>query len=157
MWRGSALTLGQCHHVKYEASMDPTLPPPIPINSPVPAKQRHGCLTALLIFMLVANGFTSLIYMVRGGAVMAAFPNAPTWSPIALALGCFLNIILTVALFRWKKWAFYAFCVVATVVFFCNTAIGVPLLSRLLGLLGPILLFLVLHIGKANKGWPQLE
>ena len=125
--------------------MDTTLP------------KRHGCLTAFLIFMLVVNSLTMAIYLIGGHRVTAAFPNAPSWLPYVLAAGCALNVFFTVSIFRWQKWAFYAFCVVAGVCFVINVAIGAPLISAVLGLLGPAVLYGVLHIGKEDKGWSQLK
>jgi hypothetical protein len=71
-----------------------------------------------------------------------------------------ITALLAVALalsFRWQKWAFYAFCVVAGVCFVVNMAIGVPLISAVLGLLGPAVLYGVLQIGKEDKGWSHLK
>jgi hypothetical protein len=38
-----------------------------------------------------------------------------------------------------------------------NLYVGVDIIRSLLGLVGVLLLFGVLHIGNENKGWPQLE
>ncbi|MDR3460606.1 MAG: hypothetical protein P4N60_24520 [Verrucomicrobiae bacterium] len=119
--------------------------------------KRHGCLTVLLIFMLVVNSLTMATYLFAGQRIMAAFPKAPSWLPYVLAVGCALNVFFTVSIFRWQKWAFYAFCVVAGVCFFVNIAIGVPLISAILGLLGPAVLYGVLQIGKEDRGWFHLK
>ena len=121
--------------------------------------KRHGCLTALLLFMLVANSLTMAIYLLAGGRgrIAAQFPNAPSWLLYLLEVGCALNIIFTVSVFRWKKWAFYGFCIVAGVCFLINISIGFPWYSAVLGLLGPALLYGVLQIGKEDKGWTQLK
>ena len=107
--------------------------------------------------MLAVNGLTFIYYVLAGDRIAAAFPNAPSWSPYVLAVGCAFNVILTISVFRWKKWAFYAFCVVAGFTFILNLLIGVSLFSAILGLIGPALLYGVLQIGDANKGWPQLK
>ena len=107
--------------------------------------------------MLIVNSATFLYYIFAGGRALAAFPSAPPWIAYVLALGCALNVFLTASVFRWKKWAFYAFCIVAGVTFFVNLSIGVPVLAAILGLVGPALLYGVLQIGDTNKGWPQLK
>ena len=119
--------------------------------------QRHGCLTAFLITMLIVNSLTMAVYLVAGGRLMDAFPSAPNWICYALVAGSALNVFLTISLFRWKKWAFYAFCVVAGVMFVVNISIGVSLFGSVVGLIGPAALYGVLQIGKENKGWPQLK
>jgi len=107
--------------------------------------------------MLAVNSLTFIFYVLSGAKAAAAFPNAPSWFPYILAMGCAFNVVLTIFIFRWKKWAFYAFCASAGVIFFVNLSIGVPLFGAVLGLVGPALLYGVLQIGDANKGWPPLK
>jgi hypothetical protein len=107
--------------------------------------------------MLVANSLTMATYLLAGDKIAAKFPNAPRWLPYVLAVGCALNIIFTISVFRWKKWAFYGFCIVAGACFLINVSIGLPWYSAVLGLLGPALLYGVLQIGKEDKGWTQLK
>lgn len=123
----------------------------------VPQPQRHGCLLAYLILMLVANGLTCLSYLFAASQVTEAFPTAPAWLPNVLAVACLINIGLVIGLFRWKKWAFYLFCILAVVFYGVNLWIGIPWYRALSGLCGPALLFGVLHIGGPNKGWARLQ
>ena len=107
--------------------------------------------------MLVANSLTMASYLLGGDRVAALFPKAPSWLPYLLAVGCALNIALTISIFRWQKWAFYGFCIIAGVTFAINISIGLPLYSAILGLLGPVVLYGVLQIGKEDKGWTHLK
>ena len=123
---------------------------------PVPEQQngRHGCLTAYLIFGLVANSL-SLV-----GQLFAAFAGAklgfPLWLfPVFIIVNCF-NIACMVALFKWQKWAFWGIVASTCLVFPINLKVfGVAV--ALPGLLGIAFLYGVLQIGKHNKGWPQLK
>ncbi len=117
--------------------------------------QRHGCLTAFLLFMIVVNLLVSGSYLVFSNRIR--LPNAPYWMPYLLGFGCALNVVFAIALFRWKKWAFYAVCIAAVISLFSNLWIGIPLFNSALGLAGPALLYGVLQIGKENKGWSQLK
>ena len=119
--------------------------------------KRHGCLTATLVFMLAVNSLTFLFYLFSREKIVAAFPEAPPWFVYVLTLACGFNIFLTISLFRWKKWAFYAFCIVASVIFSVNISLGVPPASAVAGLLGPAVIYGVLHIGGPNKGWSKLK
>jgi hypothetical protein len=56
-----------------------------------------------------------------------------------------------------KKWGFWGFIASSIVALFVNLSIGMGIGQSLLGLVGIALLYGVLHIGKENKGWPQLE
>lgn len=121
------------------------------------AKQRHGCLTAYLLFILVANVAAVLIYLFRPEDVRQNVPNMPDWAVPVLILVSIVNLICAIALFRWKRWGFWGFLGSAVVVFFLNLAMGLGFGTALSGLLGIGILFGVLHIGKERKGWSQLE
>ena len=120
-------------------------------------KKRHGCLTALLIFMIVANSATALMYLLGAEAIRGGLRNAPGWVFPVLIVFSLFNLVCAIALFQWKKWGFWGFCGSSIVAVVVNLSIGLNLGSVLVGLLGVLLLYGVLHIGKENKGWPQLE
>lgn len=73
-------------------------------------KQRHGCVTAWLIFMIIANSLTAISYLFMGDAISQNLPQ-PIPQPMMMALIVLstLNLILAIMLFQWKKWAFWAF------------------------------------------------
>jgi cytochrome bd-type quinol oxidase subunit 2 len=128
-------------------------------------KKRHGCLTAWLILMIVANSTIALGYCLIGVdrsmyfiKLKESYPNAPDWTFPLLALLSLINLACSIALFKWKKWGFWGFCVTSVIVLIINLSVGVKLFpSSLGGLFGIVLLYGVLHIGKEDKGWPQLE
>jgi hypothetical protein len=120
-------------------------------------KNRHGCLTAYLIVMIIANSLTGLLYVFGADAIKQRLPNMPNWAfPVLIAMAI-INLVCAVALFRWKKWGFWGFALSSLVVFAVNLAIGLSITSAILGLFGVAVLFGVLHIGKENKGWTQLD
>ncbi len=118
------------------------------------SKQRHGCLAAFLLFMLVANAGVCVFYIVAllGGGFLAV----PLWGLAALIVMGSFNVACVVALFKWKKWGFWGFFASAVIVTFINLAIGVGAGSAG-GFIGVVILYLVLQIGDKDKGWPQLE
>ncbi len=119
----------------------------------VPLKQRHGCLTAYLISMLIANSATALI--ITGTIITHA--QTIHWALPIVAIAGFFNLACAIAILKWKKWGFWGFCVSAIIVFVANMSIGTPLGSSIAGLLGFAVLYGVLQIGRDNKGWPQLD
>ena len=128
-----------------------------PTNQLPAGKHRHGCLTAYLVFMIIANSATALLYLFGSEAIRRNAPNMPGWAfPVLIVAGIF-NLICAVALWRWKKWGFWGFVVSALVAFAVNLSIGVEPGFALLGLVGLGILYGVLHIGSEDKGWPQLE
>jgi len=120
-------------------------------------KKRHGCLTAWLILMLVANSVAALAYLLGRDAIQKQLPNMPDWAFPVLVVMCLFNLACAIALFRWKKWGFWGFCVSSVIALAVNLSIGLGVGQSLCGLIGVALLYGVLQIGKENKGWPQLD
>jgi hypothetical protein len=120
-------------------------------------KQRHGCLTAWLVLMIIANSGTALVYLLGSAAIKQNLPNAPGWAFPVLAVLGILNVACAVALLQWKKWGFFGFIASALAAFGVNLAIGLNIVQACFGLVGVAVLYAVLQIGNENKGWPQLE
>lgn len=119
--------------------------------------KRHGCLTAFLIVMIVANVLTALIYLFASDTVRQTYPDAPAWIFVLLAVMGLLNVAFAVALFQWKRWGFYGFVATAAVAFVVNLYIGLGIGQALFGLAGVAILYAVLQIGDDRKAWPHLE
>ncbi len=121
-------------------------------------KQRHGCLTAYLILMIIANSLVALMYLPRLRIIhdIRMLQWARAWAfPVLIVAGVF-NVVCAIALLRWKKWGFWGFAVSTVIIFSVNLSIGLDIWPALLGLLGLPILYGVLHIGKEKKGWSQL-
>ena len=130
-----------------------------------PIKKRGFLLTAWLVLMLISTilailfYFTIITFLLTGtpegsAAESAGFLAAainpivqliPIWIIYTLAIGSIFNLILTIYLFKWKKWAFYGICILAIVFFIFNLIARLGILSSLLGLLGPVILYLILR------------
>lgn len=135
-----------------------TVTPGVVDNMPTATtKQRHGCLTAWLIFMIVSNSIFSLVYLFGSAYIRKSYPNAPEWAMGVLTLSCIFNLVCSIALYKWKKWGFWGFVVTTAIGLWMNSMFGMTIVQKILGLSGVFLLYGVLRIGKENKGWPQLE
>jgi hypothetical protein len=120
-------------------------------------KQRHGCLTAWLVLMIIVNALVGVIYMlaiVAGDA--SALGDVPGWVLPVLSVGSVLNVVFAVALLRWKMWGFVGFAAMAGLVFVVNLAAGQGVGASLMGLVGIAVLYGVLRIGD-TPGWDQLD
>jgi hypothetical protein len=127
-------------------------------ESPISSnKTRHGCLTAYLVFMIIANSATALIYLTSSDAIRENEPSMPEWAFPVLIVACIVNLACAIALFKWKKWGFWGFTSTACLSLFVNLSIGLSPASAAGGLLGIAILYGVLQIGKENKGWSQLD
>lgn len=128
----------------------PTQPPPIP-------SERHGCLTAWLILMIVANAVTAVMTPLSVSSIRQA-GIAITPVGIAVVVVCAIaNIICAIALFRWQRWGFYGFIVTSAIALLNNLSSGLGLGRSISGLVGLGLLFLVLHLGGERKAWRRLK
>jgi hypothetical protein len=118
-------------------------------------KQRHGCLTAWLLFAIAANTLIALYYVAAllGAQLRVA---VPLWALLLLTAVGAMNIVCLVAIFRWKKWGFWGLLLIALGVFGLNLSLGLNPVTAVLGLAGPAVMFGALNIGGSNKGWTQL-
>ena len=121
------------------------------------SKSRHGCLTALLVVMIIASSLSALMYLFGSEIIRRTYPDAAGWTFTLLIILSLFNIVCAIALLQWKKWGFWGFCASSIVALFINISIGLGIGYVLSGLIGVVLLYAVLHIGKENKGWPQLD
>jgi hypothetical protein len=120
-------------------------------------KKRHGCLTAYLILMIVANSALALVYLLASDTIRGNLRRSSEWVlPVLVVLALF-NLVCAIALFRWKEWGFWGCCVSTIVGFLVNLAAGLGVFQSILGLAGMSILYGVLHIGTENEGWIQLE
>ena len=120
-------------------------------------KRRHGCLTAWLVLMIIANAGVAYMYLFGSAAIRQSVPSAPAWAFTALAVAGIVNVVCAIALFQWKKWGFFGFVAMAVLAFAVNLMIGLSIVQALFGFLGVAILYGVLQIGNEDKGWPQLE
>lgn len=104
-------------------------------------KKRGPVLTIWLIIMLLENANVALTYL-GSGFITARISTIPSWAIYILGIGALLNLIFTIYLFMWKKWAFFAFCGMAGIAFIVNMTIGVGIIPAIIGLvIGPVILY----------------
>ena len=79
-------------------------------ENPEILKQRHGCVTAWLIFMIVANSMTAVFYLFFSEVIIKTIPGGMTKSMI-MVLGIIgvVNVLFSVLLLQWRKIAFWGF------------------------------------------------
>jgi len=119
-------------------------------------KQRHGCLTVWLIFIIIMNSAAALMSLERD-TIRQYSPSTPDWALLILAVTSIMNVACAVALLKWKKWGFFGFIATSVITFVVNLMTGLNIVHALGGLVGIAVLYGVLQIGKEKKGWTQLE
>ena len=135
------------------------------------AKNRHGCLAAWLVLIIIVNSAGILGYLINllGRNMIyqilqiQTLLNIPAWVFLVSIVFSIFNVVCAIALFLWKKWGFWGFCASSVAALVLNLSVGSRGISQvisstLISLVLVLVLFGVLHIGKKeNKGWPQLK
>jgi hypothetical protein len=114
------------------------------------AKQRHWCLTAWLILMIIANSVIVL-------SVLIAITFKSSLPNYHLGLFAIANVVFLVALFQWKKWGFFGYVGTNILIMVSGLTTGWHIGRFLLQVLWVLILYALLQIGKEKRGWTQLE
>jgi len=128
-------------------------------ENPKVSKQRHGCVTAWLIFMIVANSLSAGLYLFAKELITKSLPGEVS-APMIILLGILSigNIVFSVMLFQWKKLGFWGFVVTTTGALIINLTIGLGVGQSLFGLAGIAILYGVLQIKQGNvTAWENLD
>ncbi len=129
-------------------------------------KKRHGCVTAWLILGLVGGVFTVLVYLVFYGAIMEflaefsedAMNQIAKLNNTMLGIVGILNVVFTIAVFKWKKWGFWGLVASSLVVAYMSYYDNAEISSVIGGLIGPLILYAILQIKRDSKTtWSQLD
>lgn len=123
-------------------------------------KQRHGCVTALLIFMMFVNSASVILYFFASEFISknlaVELSNA---DKIILSTFQIANLISCILLFQWKKIGFWLYIITDLAVVVLNVYEGKGI-SQLWPALGGIaLLFGVMQIATKNRKttWDELD
>ena len=89
-------------------------------------KQRHGCVTAWLILVIIGNSVTALVYLFANELITQNLPiEIPNSMMIALAILGIGNVIFAIMLLKWKKTGFWGFIVTSILAMIINLIIAI--------------------------------
>jgi len=126
-------------------------------------KERHGCVTVWLVFMIIGDAIMAAIYFFFWGQLMDMIPEEsldqmPDVSSTIMGVLVVLNLIFAVLMLTWKKigfWGVAATTVLSTVL---NISGGMDATQAVKGLFWVILLFGILQIPKNDvSAWKNME
>ena len=123
------------------------------------SKQRHGCVTAWLIFMIIANSLTAFLYLFAGDRIAQGLPGGISNTMLILfAVLGIANIVFSVMLLNWKKIGFWGFILSSIVALILNLSVGLGIAQSIFGLVGIAILYGVLQIKKDDvTAWENLD
>lgn len=73
------------------------------------------------------------------------YSQFPIWMFYYSGIGALLNIVLIIFLFMWKKWALFTYWGLVGIAFVINLIIGIGLVSIIVGLIFPVILYLIVR------------
>jgi hypothetical protein len=91
------------------------------------------------------------------GSPTARGASSHTWAAVTLALVCLANIVCAIAIIRWRRWGYFGLIATALVAFAINLAYMTRPVFAFLGLLAPLLLWGLLHLGGERNAWRRMQ
>jgi hypothetical protein len=128
-------------------------------NAANPSRQRHGCVTAWLIFMLIINSLVAVMYLFASNSIASHSP-VPLSGTTVILLGVLsvVNVVFAVMLLQWKKIAFWGFAGMSVLMLIINLSLGLGIGQSLFGFIGLAILYGVLQIKKNGvTAWQNLK
>lgn len=122
------------------------------VSQNIENKKRGKLLTFWLVLMLITNAGAALTYLMWNSSIIATYPNVSSWIWYIYGLLGLANVVFTLFLFMWKKWAFFAFCGTTVLAFVLNLIVGLGIIAAIFGLIGPVILYLLIR-----SKWGLLE
>lgn len=130
--------------------------PADPLGGPE-MKVRHGCVTAWLVLLIVANSATIFTTLAMSDQIKSALPSMPDWGgPVLVVCGA-INVVCAILLFKWKRIGFFGFIITSLIAAGVNASAGLGVGQIAMGLVGVAILYGVLQIGSPKSAWAQLE
>jgi hypothetical protein len=122
-------------------------------------KQRHGCLTAWLIYLIIAYSFSTIFCFFKTDEISKVLEYKISENMILIrgSFGIF-GIIFTIMLFKWVKLGFWGILIISLLLFAIQLINEDNIVSPFFILLCLIILYALLKLKKSNvSGWDNLE
>jgi hypothetical protein len=123
------------------------------------SKERHGCVAAWLIMMIVVNTLGSIGYIFMGEFIYDAFPKGINQVGLIIyAILTSANVVFAVMLFKWMRIGFWGYVGTSILASIMNISLGLGIVQSMLGFVGILALYGVLQIQQKNlSAWSQLD
>jgi hypothetical protein len=122
-------------------------------------KQRHGYLTAWLIYLIIAYSFSAILYFFKTEEMskIAQYKISENMMLIHGSLAI-LGVIFSIMLLKWIKLGFWGILIISLILFAVQLLNSHRIMSPIFILLCLVILYALLQFKKANvTGWNNLE
>lgn len=106
---------------------------------------------------MAGNALFAFAYLFLIPVMRQTAPHFPNLGFPALSALHTINIVCAIALWRWKMAGFFGYALSGILIAGIQLFGGFGVLTSLSGLASIALLYAVLQVGEANKGWLQME
>ena len=104
-------------------------------------KKRGFGLTLFLVLMFIINPITAFTYFTQTEMIIELTPSLSVGMLYFLGVVAIGNVALAAGIWVWKKWAVFGFYGVGIIAFCANLYIGIDIVSALVGLIGPAIIY----------------
>lgn len=104
-------------------------------------KKRGFGLTLFLVLMFIINPITAFTYFTQTEMIIELTPSLSVGMLYFLGVAAIANVALAAGIWVWKKWAVFGFYSVGIIAFGANLYIGIDIVSALVGLIGPAIIY----------------
>jgi hypothetical protein len=128
-------------------------------QSNVAGKERHGCVSTWLVFIIIVNAIVAAIYFLyRDETLSNLLIDIPPKLITLLGILAVANVLSAILLLLWKKIGFWAFLVTTILGVAINLKIGLSPFQSLFGLISVVVLFGILQVKENGvSAWKNLE
>jgi hypothetical protein len=121
-------------------------------------KSRHGCVTAWLVLIIVANVVGALLLFVAQQQLGDSVSVHLAWFLPTIVFLSLANVVCAVAVLNWKTWGVIGICLIHAAAIGIGVVLGTAsAMSVCVGLIAPVVLLIVLQFGDRRSTWSQLE
>lgn len=122
-------------------------------------KNRHGCLTAWLIYLIIAYSFSSILYFFKSDELskVAQYEISGNMKLIYGSLAIF-GVLFSIMLLKWVKLGFWGILLISIILTVAQLLNSNRIMLPIFILICLAILFGLLQVKKENvRGWDNLE
>jgi hypothetical protein len=122
-------------------------------------KQRHGCLTAWLIYLIIAYLIISITYFFNTDKISEISPYK-TSKDVLLIYGSLgiLSIVFCILILKWLRLGFWGILMTSIIGIITQIINNHGIFEPLIGVFAIVVLYALLQLKKGNvSGWNNLE
>jgi hypothetical protein len=122
-------------------------------------KQRHGCLTAWLIYLMISNSIVSLGLFYNINSIVERFKYIKSENLLLIVASIqILNVLFLFMLLKWFKLGFWGLLSTSTLLFIIQIMNTKNILTPIITVIVMLIIYGLLKLKKRNiSGWDNLD